>query len=144
MSLYDHLLTKEYGPGCDGPDRFDCWGLVREIARLRGAAVPPRYKTWVDAAARAVLYERLAAEWFVEFGRPAPWRIVAFTVWDRDRRPAGYHVGTIVEDGRRFIHARSTCGIAVTRLDGYGKVVGYYEYNGRSNNHRQSAQALSA
>jgi cell wall-associated NlpC family hydrolase len=143
MSLYEHLLTKRYAPGGDGPEWFDCWGLVREIARLRGGPVPPRYHAWVDVVARAHLFERVAASDFIEHERPAPWRIVAFTVWDRNRRPAGYHVGTIIEDGRRFIHARSTCGIAINRIAGYGTLAGYFEY-GRGNSHTKPSARISA
>lgn len=41
MDVVHELQLAEYEPLGRGPDRFDCWGLVLEVCRRMGWALPP-------------------------------------------------------------------------------------------------------
>lgn len=126
--FYSDLLTKKYGPGGRGPEHYDCWGLCEEIARRVGHPIPD-FAGWIDIVSRQAFLENTAKAHFESFDYPAPWRIVAFYVRSiADPTVFEYHLGTVLEDCRRFIHARSKCGIAISRLAGYGEPVGFFEY----------------
>jgi len=125
--LYDDLLTKQYAPGGRGPDYYDCWGLCAEIAKRRGGVVPS-FPAWIDYVARSLFFEDAAGQYFEQFDRPAPWRIVAYRVRAISNPSLfEYHIGTVLERSRRFIHARSTCGIAITRLSDYPEPAGFFD-----------------
>lgn len=128
--MYNDLLTKRYAPRGRGPDAFDCWGLCEEVARLAGRQMLS-FSGWVAATGRAAVVERMAAEHFRRLDGPAPYCIVLFRVPVKtDPSKYCYHIGTVLADSRRFIHARSTVGIAITRLEDYRRPVGFYEYVG--------------
>ena len=107
------LIGAPFVDGGRGPDKFDCWGLVREIYHRYGIELPD-YKIGC--------YEILSVMNEMERNRPM-WKrcewpdlpvpcVVAFKV----SAPMVNHVGVYIGDGK-FIHTREKAGAVIERLD---------------------------
>lgn len=113
-----------------GPDRFDCWGLVRAVLQERlGASLPAlddRYGEDSDRADLAALVN----------SQRGPWRPLAEAdVGEGDCvlfRVAGHpsHVGVVVARGW-MLHSRPGTGSVLERWDGprwRPRVCGFYRH----------------
>jgi cell wall-associated NlpC family hydrolase len=128
-TTWHDLLLKRYRPRAEGPEAFDCWGLCREMARRTGRSLPS-YPAWVRTAAVRVgdVFEEQAPR-FERLTRPAAFCLVAFRIPSRgDPGKYTYHVGTVLPDCKHFIHARSSVGITISPIDGYGDFRGFWQY----------------
>jgi len=122
--VWSDLLGKEYAEGAVGPDRYDCYGLCREIARRVGRSLPdlPHPSNLQETHE---LYLQ-AAESMRRLPAPAPFCAVAFMM----RPPFVTHIGIVLEDCRRFIHILRKRSVAIERLDNpqwQRRIAGYYE-----------------
>jgi cell wall-associated NlpC family hydrolase len=101
---FSDLIGKPYAPAADGPDAFDCWGLVVEVRRRMGLPTPvpvpgpvPRNQPRLTAA----LYHR--AVWsgmWKPVPVPVPGDVVAC---GSSGRAAAVHIGVVVDGG--VLHA---------------------------------------
>jgi cell wall-associated NlpC family hydrolase len=126
--LFDDLLTKKYAPGGHGPNTYDCWGLCEEVARRVGKPMLS-FPEWVGKVSRAAVFEKMRDAHFKRLKKPQAYCIALFKTTPRNG-PYSYHVGTVLEGCKRFIHATRTTGIIISRIAdfGGGELVGFYEY----------------
>lgn len=120
------LFRARYATGGRGPAEFDCYGLFAEIQWRLGRVVPP-LDTPEAVADRAQAIADGARAWEPLPG-PEPWCAVAIRVG-----PWVSHLGTVLADGRRFIHATRTLGVAIDWLDAprwASRIAGYYRWVG--------------
>lgn len=93
------LLGKPWRAGANGPDAFDCWGLVRYVfAEQKGIHFPEVN----EPDNRGVILGIAREHGFRRVQECQGWDIVIF-----DRPGDGKHVGVVlsVTDGLRFLHA---------------------------------------
>jgi cell wall-associated NlpC family hydrolase len=126
---YSDLVGKPYLKGASGPDAFDCYGLVRELARRMGVSVPDYTKpsTWHEIAD---CIERERTFWTpCEEGAGA---VALFRIRHLvDGKPVtlATHVGMCIGHGR-FVHAWKPAG-GVVREDiqpWRRRIVGFYSF----------------
>lgn len=118
------LFTARYAEGGRGSGVFDCFGLFAEVCRRRGVAVP-EHPTPDDLAARQAAILGGAASW-IKLEAPEPWCGVAFRIG-----PFVAHMGVVLADGERFMHADRKIGITIDRLDNprwAQRIAGYYRH----------------
>jgi probable lipoprotein NlpC len=107
---YSDLIGKPFADLGRGPEAYDCWGLVIEIGRRLGIAVPDYGVHYWDIGglndtfrARVPEYDRVTL--------PECGDIVAF------KRVSGeLHFGVMV-DQRSVLHAGPEIGVRLNRLD---------------------------
>lgn len=112
------LIGKPYRRGGEGPDAFDCWGLVAHVqGALFGRAVPQIHLD-ADEEPTLLAYARAFAD-HPEYRR---WRLVAapadgsVVTCARVDRPV--HAGTfLTEDGGGILHADERAGILFEPVD---------------------------
>lgn len=130
------FIGKPWRSGADGPDAYDCWGLVRAVMQQRAAVDLPI----IDVADAADAQEVLRA--FKTTAHYAPWRRVETTPQELDvalmtQRKHPAHVGIWLEADRgRMLHSTSSTGVVALDLvtlkrEGY-KVLGWYRHAERS------------
>lgn len=98
----DNLIGKPYKIDGRGPNFYDCWGLCLEIAKRLGKLLP-EHQVPKSEKGQAILAIQVKNSDFVRLSKPEPWCLVVFRVWD-DNGKEKWHVGTVLEDCRRFIH----------------------------------------
>lgn len=128
LDVHD-LIGKPFKARGRGPDAFDCWGLAMEVYRRRGIELPEY--AYGDDLAITVLDGLIRANkrLIAELDRPEPYCLVGFSIIP------GYetHIGTILEDCRRFIHARRRHRVVISRLNDIvwrRRVRGFYRWIG--------------
>jgi cell wall-associated NlpC family hydrolase len=121
----DDLVGKPFKPGACGPDKFDCWGLAREVWSHYGEELPD-YR--VAHAAMPGRIEEVKPLWIrYENGEiPVP-SLVAIR---NDDSGHGFlnHVGVYIGNGQ-FIHAVESGGVQITRINHpwwRGRIEGFY------------------
>jgi cell wall-associated NlpC family hydrolase len=123
MADWVDLIGKPFRWGARGPDAFDCYGLVVEMNRRAGHAVPP-YVSPTDSQdiARLITGEAIT-RWMP--CKPRPGALITFRI---GRHVS--HVGYLLPR-ERFIHCwERTGGVTVERLDEWERrIAGYYEFN---------------
>lgn len=115
-SWIEHYLRAEYEDGARGPDRYDCWGLVRDARhRLFGGSLLP---SWGEV--RNDQLQAFTAAYQIERARggfrvcdPQPGAIAAVF-----RGDLVYHVALVVEaDSRLFaLEMRPKYGVTLTPI----------------------------
>jgi len=131
MHWAEELIGRPYRAGGQGPDAFDCWGLVRSVMAHRfGRALPAIPVNALDV--RAVLTA------FRDHCERRNWDLVAMPVegdcvlMRQSRHPV--HVGVWLNvDGGGVLHAVSSSGVVFQRvrdLPGAGwRIEGFYRRN---------------
>lgn len=100
------LIGKRWEAGADGPDTFDCWGLVRYVQRQqRGLILPPLNIGQIQTDEQVKgLYDLVRrSQWFDQPpGAPEREFDIVLT-----RSREGPHVGVVIEVDRqlRVLHA---------------------------------------
>lgn len=121
------LIGKPFKPLGRGPDSFDCWGLAMEVARRLGVELPDfAYGDDLDVTFLNGLITG-NKDRILELGRPEPYCLAGFSLIP------GYetHVGTVLEDCRRFIHIRRRHNVIISRLSDLfwrPRVRGFYRW----------------
>lgn len=93
------LIGKSYELNGGGPNSYNCRSLCVEVARRTGKILPDH--GWFKHK-------------FIQLRQPEPWCIVAFKIWENNKEK--WHVGTILEDCRRFIHVTGGTSVCIVRL----------------------------
>lgn len=119
------LLGRSFLYGGRGPLAFDCYGLVMEIYKRRGIALPDFGSSPSTAWQHRMILE--GRKLFTELSKPEPFCIVTFSI-----RP-GFttHVGVVLEDGVRFMHIMAKTEVTIERLDSLTwkrKITGYFKW----------------
>lgn len=123
------MIGKPFKNGGRGPEAYDCWGLVREIYRRLGVALPEYLVDCFDIDAIHGIYqkERHGAPWLAA-DRPRFPDLAVF----RFNSPVVNHVGVYL-GGREFIHARQGANVCIESLEHiYWKraIESYYRWGG--------------
>lgn len=128
MNIND-LFLAPYEKNGRGPERFDCFGLFREIAARRGVVVPDRPTPVALRECEAAILAGIDAEGWQPLAAAVPWCAAALRVG-----PWVAHVATVMEDGVHFIHTTHAHGVTVQRLDSpkwAGRIAGFYRWGAR-------------
>lgn len=109
---YRDLLGKDFEYGGRGPDTFDCFGIVKELARRTGVDLP-EYGSCVafkdiDGRLRHGIENHC-----VKLEYPKPFCYVTFRIHPRYTS----HIGFVLEDCRTFVHIMKGMRVGVERLD---------------------------
>lgn len=110
-TTFSDLVGKPFAKMGRGPDQYDCWGVVIEVARRVGKTVPDYELYACDTyGENNRLYQEHVGE-YVRVYVPEPGDIV---VWKRIS-DGGLHFGAMV-DGDRFLTTNPHTGVCVNRL----------------------------
>ena len=119
MFDYFDLLGKQFGPKARGPNRYDCFGLVKECYKRLGKDLPeltflkemPDFDTgFCHNVSPLIEQERKS---FIELKKAEPYCIVLFSIIP----PFVSHIGMVLEDKKRFIHILPKSSVSIEKLD---------------------------
>jgi cell wall-associated NlpC family hydrolase len=115
---FNDLVGRPFVRGARGPDAFDCWGLVLEVRRRLGLALPPDFAS--AALTRAEVHALFSdAPW------PAGWQRVAPSHGAVVMSTSGAHAGVLV--GRLVLHTQARGGVMAWTLAHWTGVCGALE-----------------
>jgi cell wall-associated NlpC family hydrolase len=125
------LIGKPYSRGGRGPNAFDCWGLIMEVAKRAGIELPD-----IEVPKNEVKRGRIVSvqkrDNFIRLERFEPYCLVLLRIID-DNNNLAWHVGFVLENCGRFIHTTGKMGVNISSL-GDPKwnlhIEGFYRYNG--------------
>jgi cell wall-associated NlpC family hydrolase len=130
MLIYADLLGCEFEYRAEGPDRFDCWSLCREVYARLGRPFPPYRPPLIeDKAVIGAEIERAKQE-FTRLDGPEPHCFVTFRMFP----PYVTHIGVVMEDCTTFLHVMPLSRVSRERLDHViwrNKIDGYYRWEPR-------------
>lgn len=115
----------EYGGR--GPDKFDCYGLIKAIHAEQGIEIPDYISPTDNAAIAGIFATQLPAWREVPRG---PDTVVVLRIGNLYS-----HCGYML-DHNRMIHAwRTAGGVSIQRIDAWEhRILGFYRYAGHENN----------
>jgi hypothetical protein len=129
MSDLRQLIGRPWRAGAEGPDAFDCYGLVRHVMRQRGVELPElaftgdtlRDVALGETAVNHLTWTRLSGPW--------PWCLVLMGR-KGNFKPLWTHVGVWFEPDMKVLHAQRCSGVtasslAALRLLGYAETAFY-------------------
>lgn len=105
--VYADLVGKPFAENARGPQAYGCVGLLLEVMRRMGRALPRYAET--EAALRLAIGEM--GEW-EKVDIPRPGDAVLLRSNDPD-----WHVGVTI-DQQHMVHAHPHAGVVVERMDG--------------------------
>lgn len=123
-TFYTNIIGKRFKINGRGPDEFDCYGLVKEIAKRRGYYLPQQ-DTPEGIKLRLAMFDKISSEFTEPIDTPEPWAIVVF---DKGRL-GRLHIGVVLENCEQFLHADRK-GVRISRLSSPGflrKIAGFYK-----------------
>lgn len=125
----DDLIGKPFKLGGRGPEYWDCYGIIIELAKRLGYYIPD-LGTPGDAKTRIAIMHKVSSEYTTPIEKPELYSIVVF---DPKIVQSNIHVGMIYPDKRSFIHAGgvipSNRSVRVNRLDTWpwkSRIYGYF------------------
>lgn len=125
----DDLIGRPYRVGGRGPADYDCWGLCMRMAELAGRPLP-ELDVPPDDDGRGRLIEQQRSGGFERLDKAEPLCLVLLRVID-DSTALKWHVGTVLPDGRHFIHTTGKLGVHICSLEQQPWklfVEGFYSY----------------
>lgn len=131
VSWWGDLVGLPYADNARGPDRFDCWGLVRHVLlRERGIELPLHdgIETRDMRGVSVGMAREAAIGPFVAVRLPQAFDVVLMTESPASREPG--HVGVMVT-GVQLLHIWRRTDSCVMRLDDYRvapRVLGFYRH----------------
>lgn len=125
MHWAEKFIGKKWSPGTDGPDQFDCWGLLVAIYREQlGINLQPAEP--VQAQNRRE--RRLTIEATIAHSG-------VFGAWAAVDKPRhldavlmgnGDHVGVWLEDQKAVLHSTEGAGVTMAKLNAFrGRGIGF-------------------
>lgn len=122
MVTHDDLIGAEFEYGGRGPDRYDCFGLLKEMYRRQGVIIPEQISTDDEGQNQARILLNASTQWQKTTQRPG------VAVLFRLGRLI-CHVGFVLDD-RYFLHAwEKTGGVTREKLsDWTRRIAGFYDY----------------
>lgn len=120
MVNYEDLIGKTFEYGGRGPDKYDCYGLLREMYSRTGKEIPDYSSPSVGAEIIAKILDK-KSEWTEVERQPGVAALI--------RLRGNAHVGFILPYGM-FIHVwERSGGVTVERIrDWEARIVAYYDY----------------
>ena len=112
-----------------------CWRLVCE-QRARKALSMPVLGVWVEHLLAGICDQPgdQISMGFVKLDRPQPFCVVAIAGADGRVR----HIGSVLADGRQFLHIHPVCGVHVDDIAQYtDRIVGFYEFTSHPDQYRR-------
>jgi cell wall-associated NlpC family hydrolase len=125
----NELIGRPYKVGGRGPADYDCWGLCMKVAEKTGDRLPD-LDIPQDDDLRGELVDRQRAGSFKRLDKPSAGCLVLFRIID-DAGLIKWHVGTVLPDGRHFIHTTQKMGVNISGLDRQPWklfIEGFYQY----------------
>jgi cell wall-associated NlpC family hydrolase len=121
---FSDLIGKPFCYGGRGPDKFDCYGLVREMYQRKGIEIPDAPSSEKAQNNQSVLTINRYQHW--KDTKEQPYVAVLFQI-----RGFVCHVAFTLPDGK-FIHTwESSGGIVIERLQLWrNRIAGFVDYNG--------------
>jgi hypothetical protein len=115
---FNDLIGRPFVRGGRGPHAFDCWGLVLEVRRRLGLALPP------DFASASLTREEMC-DLFRTPERPPGWHRGAPSLGAIVRSQAGAHAGIFVAG--RILHTQARGGAMAWTLGHWTAIFGALE-----------------
>jgi probable lipoprotein NlpC len=110
--MFDDLIGKPYEDMARGPDAYDCWGLIIEVASRVGKVIPDYENVVCGEEAKVEGYLAHKGEYVKLSVREAePGDVVVWKQID-----GHLHFG-VVEDRYHFLHTRIELGVRRNRMD---------------------------
>ena len=119
------LIGKPFLYGGRGPDHYDCYGLVSEIYKRRGIALPPLLSATSYKAIDPIFQNEKKG--YIKIDKPEAYAIVSFII----RPPFVSHVGVVLENEKSFIHVLQKRFVAIEQLSSQSwnhRIEGYYRW----------------
>lgn len=110
VPYYTDLIGKPFEYGGRGPDSFDCFGLVVELYRRTGVALP-EFESTDNEEHQQVRFRQGVASYYEQVHIPQPMDIIMFQIVPRWVSHCGVYLGH-----GRFIHIMSKIKVAVETL----------------------------
>jgi len=121
----DDLIGKPFRLGAAGPAEYDCWHLCREVSHRAGIELPA-VPSVTDPIERDSAIKSTSGR-FLKLDRPEPFCLVTL----RMRGRLVTHIGVVLKDCQRFIHAVRDMSVCIENLEDWReRIDGYYEYIG--------------
>lgn len=108
------LIGKPYRPGADGPDEFDCYGLVRHVLakcyaiELPYVKRPEDQKPAAEEVAQAITRQSVRAQWQAAC-EPQDGDVVVMANVDGREHHLGVYV--VVDRMHIVLHTENHCGV---------------------------------
>jgi len=121
---YIDLLGKKFEHNGRGPDKYDCYGLVKEIYQKLGVELPEYFVPDEPASISKAVDE--GKKLFLQIDKPEKYCLVLFTT----RPPFVSHIGVMLDDVR-FIHISPGSQVSVERVDSIiwkSRIAGFYKW----------------
>ena len=114
IELYEDLLGKEYEFGTSGPDKYDCYGLVKELYKRLGINLPEVFCTSESFNYLGeVIQNNIDTGLWENIDSPEPYCVVKIQLIP----PFVSHIGMVLSDCTTFIHILPKRRVVVERLD---------------------------
>lgn len=115
---FNDLIGRPFARGGRGPDAFDCWGVVLEVRRRLGLALPPDYAS--GALSRAHMCELFRTK-----ALPPGWHRAELSRGAVVLSATGAHAGVFVAG--RILHTQARGGVVAWSLGHWTAVFGELE-----------------
>ena len=125
--MYDDLIGKPFAYHGRGPDSYDCLGLVMEIFKRNN--IPIEAFTSLENPAEISNKLTAHANQLHEIPSPRPLAVVTFCIVP----PYVSHLGVIIDNYGRFIHAIQDCSVSIENINSplwHRRVKGFYKWMG--------------
>lgn len=120
----DDLVGKAFEDGGRGPERFDCWGLCREVYRRNGITLEDYTICCSDCADIHALYDAENKRWTAQIWPDVePLSVLAIKMSPYHINHVGVYLG-----GDQFIHTREKTGVVIERIAPWlRRIAGFYK-----------------
>lgn len=118
------LIGIPFEYGARGPDKYDCYGLIKHLLKEWNQIEVPDYRGYSDTRKIIATFHNALPLWEKVPIQPAG--ILLFRV------PGQMHVGYVLDDNRTFIHTwEHSGGVCIERIsDWQNRLIGCYKYVG--------------
>lgn len=122
MASIENLVGKPFEYGGRGPDKYDCYGLIKELLEKRQGIKIPDYTSPKDSGRISALFSLELRLW-----EPAPREMGAIALFRLGRST---HCGYLLTSNE-MIHCIQKIGVCIERLNRWeSRLVDTYRYVG--------------
>lgn len=120
---WSDLIGVPFELGARGPNSYDCYGLLSEVYKRLGVAIPDLKSPKSGVLITALATSEAARVWVEVEPKPHVTALI--------RTPSSLHVGLLLPHDRIIHTWHNSGGVVVERMhDWRRRVIGYYEYVG--------------
>jgi cell wall-associated NlpC family hydrolase len=126
MIEVNDLIGLPYSESGNGPESYDCYGLIRECFRRMGHSIPKYLRAGTRKEHAAIICQAMDESW-EEVAEAVAGVVVLFKV-----EGFNSHLGFVLDNGR-FIHVIAGQNVVVQSLSHPSwekRIVGFYRYTG--------------